>query len=561
MKRRTAYARIRTALKALAFGGLVIAATGFVDEYFEVSRNIDIFNSLYRQVNRYYVDTVDAGRLMQAGIDAMLSTLDPYTRYIPESKAEDYRFVTTGTYGGIGASIRLKGDYVCLLEPYEGFPAQQAGLQAGDLIVAVDSLPMTGKSSDEVSHALKGKPGTFVTLTVDRGGKRITETLTREEIKIPNVPYAGLLQDGIGYIRLSGFTDRAGREVRTAMKDLLKEERLTGVVLDLRGNPGGLLHEAINVANVFVPKGVEVVHTRGRMKEWNKVYLTLDDAVDDSIPLVVLVNSGSASAAEIVAGALQDLDRAVVIGQRTYGKGLVQITRPLSYNTQVKMTSSRYYIPSGRCIQALDYSHRNPDGSVGKIPDSLITAFRTLAGRPVFDGGGILPDIVMPSSAASGVMAGLLGRMLIFDFATAYHATHDSIGPVGQFEAGSAEYAAFRKFLAERAYSDSSSGRRELEAFHRAAESEKVLDLLRPEYTALKRKMETSGNAQLDAAEEEIRDRLGEEICSRYGWQRGRILASLRHDPTLRKAIGVLTQPGEAASILNGTFDAGDQTK
>ncbi|MBP6428403.1 MAG: S41 family peptidase, partial [Bacteroidia bacterium] len=371
-----------------------ITSYSFVDNYFEVSKNLDIFSSLYREVNMYYVDSVDPGKIMKKGIDEMLSSLDPYTNYIPESNIEDYRFMTTGQYGGIGAVIRPKGDYVIVSDPYEGFPADKAGLRAGDVILEIDGKTTKNKKTDEISRALKGSPKTEVKLLIKREGeeKPFEKILVREEIKVKPVPYYGMLDNKIGYIKLNSFTENCAKDVAEALKELKLKNNLSGLVLDLRGNPGGLLHEAVNTSNIFIPRGQEIVSTKGRYKDADRPYKAVNEAIDTELPLAVLVNSGSASASEIVSGSLQDLDRAVVIGQRTFGKGLVQTTRPLSYNSQLKITTSKYYIPSGRCIQALDYTHRNEDGSVGKIPDSLVSEFKTKAGRKVYDGGGIKPD-------------------------------------------------------------------------------------------------------------------------------------------------------------------------
>jgi len=445
-------------LLPLAIASTVLGVYSFrnpEENIFELSRNLDIFTTVLRELTVYYVDTPEPKALVEEGIHAMLESLDPYTQFIPEEEADDYRFMTTGQYGGIGAMIGQRNETVIITDPYEGFPAQKSGLMAGDVIIAIDGKSIMGKKYDEVSRMLKGQPRTALTVTVERMGEKqpITKTLTREEISIPNVPFYGVIGNEVGYIRLSGFTDDAGAEVRKAVEDLVQKKKVKGIVLDLRGNPGGLLNEAVNVANVFIDKGQEVVSTRGKVKEWDKVYRTESSAVDTKTPVAVLVNSGSASAAEIVAGTLQDLDRAIVIGQRTFGKGLVQTTRPLLYNAQLKITTAKYYIPSGRCIQTLDYSHRNADGSVGKVPDSLISEFRTRGGRKVYDGGGITPDFASDTPFVSSISEALISNYVIFDYATYYRSLHPSISPAREYRLNEQEYEAFISWQGSREYS------------------------------------------------------------------------------------------------------------
>ena len=557
------FGRYKGFVLVLCSGIILFCSAAFVDSYFELSRNLDIFSSLFRQVNTVYVDSLDSGKLMQKGIDAMLGSLDPYTTFIPESKADDYRFMTTGLYGGIGATIRAKGDYICVNEPYEGFPAQKNDLRAGDLILELDGKSMKGKKTDEISHLLKGKPGTEVKITIQRAGEKkpLVKTLTREEIKVKSVPYAGILKENIGYIRLTGFTEGAGNAVKEALKTLKQQHELAGVILDLRGNPGGLLNEAVNVSNVFVPKGLEIVSTRGKIKEWSKSYKAINDAEDEKIPLVVLVNSGSASASEIVSGSLQDLDRGVILGQRTFGKGLVQSTRPLSYNTQVKITTAKYYIPSGRCIQALDYSHRNADGSVGKVPDSLMTAFRTQGGRKVFDGGGILPDLSVEARRYSGITTSLLNENLIFDYATTYQVDHPVIAPPIAFRVNAAEFGDFQKFISSREYKYTTASEKELENVKKSAVEEKYFDKIKPEIEALQKRIAANKKEDVTENKDEIIRKLSEEIASRYYFQVGRIEASLQSDPEIEKATEILKAPEWYRSILDGTYKPADEAK
>jgi len=386
---------------------VLVMSFGFVtlkDKEFEIVKNLDIFYSLFNELNRFYVDDTKPDKLIESAIDGMLTSLDPYTSFIPEEDMDDFTFMTTNQYGGIGALIRKGGEYAIVSEPYENFPAQAGGLKAGDTIVSIDGITTRGKEISTVSELLKGTPNTTLKLQIKRMGVKglLEKSLTRQQITIPNVPYYGMAGDRVGYIRLSNFTKDAGREAHDAVK-ALKEQGAGAIILDLRGNPGGLLIEAVNVSNIFIGKDQEIVSTRGKVKQWDNVYKTTSDPVDTKIPLVVLVNRGSASASEIVAGSLQDLDRAVIVGQRTFGKGLVQTTRPLSYNSQLKVTTAKYYIPSGRCIQAVDYTHRNPDGSVGIIPDSLIREFKTSNGRKVFDGGGIAPDVALEPPQLSNI--------------------------------------------------------------------------------------------------------------------------------------------------------------
>lgn len=547
----------------LCTGALSFFSAAFVDRYFEVSKNLDIFSSLFRQVNTVYVDSVDSGKLIQKGIDEMLESLDPYTTFIPESKADDFRFVTTGVYGGIGATIRMNGDYVCVSEPFEGFPAQKSDLRAGDKIIELDGNSMKGKTTNDISRLLKGKPGTQLVVIVQRNGEKtpLVKTLTREEIKMKSVPYAGIVQEKIGYIRLTGFTEGTGNEVKEALKKLKQQQELSGVILDIRGNPGGLLNEAVNVSNIFIAKGQEIVHTRGKLTDWNKTYKAINEATDDKIPLVVLVSSGSASASEIVSGSLQDLDRAVILGQRTYGKGLVQTTRPLSFNTQVKITSAKYYIPSGRCIQALDYTHRNADGSVGKIPDSLKTEYRTAGGRKVYDGGGILPDIALEGTSVSGITATLLSKNLVFDYATSYRETHASIAPATSFRLGATDFDAFQKFIASAATDYTTGSEREMVNVKKSMEEEKYYPNLKPEAEALQKKITETKKAAVSANKEEIVRKIKEEIASRYYYQVGRIEVSIQDDPEILKAAEILKSPEWYRSILDGTYKPVEEAK
>jgi carboxyl-terminal processing protease len=406
------------------------------DRYFEISKNIETFNMLFKELNRHYVDDVDPSELMTIGIEAMLESLDPYTVFLSGAELDNYRMVTTGQYGGIGARIgSIDGDIV-VTDPYENFPAYNAGLRAGDKIIEVDGKPTKGYDTEAISEILRGQPGTNVKVKVERtvANKTMDLTIVRGDITIKNVPYFGLISNEIGYIKLSNFAENAGKEVADALTALKEEHQIKGVVLDLRGNGGGLLHEAVNVTNVFVDKGAEVVSTKGKEVENDKVYKTLNKAIDTEIPLVVLTDRGSASASEIVSGSIQDLDRGVVIGQSTFGKGLVQITRPLPYKSKLKVTTSKYYIPSGRCIQAIDYGNRHLDENATQIPDSLRKAFKTQAGRTVLDGAGIDPDISVPMETISNISISLLNNNHIFNYATIFWNANESLRDNSKFK-------------------------------------------------------------------------------------------------------------------------------
>lgn len=529
-----------------------ISIYSFSEDYFEISRNLDIFSTMFRELNIYYVDDVKPGELMKKGMDSMLESLDPYTNYIPESEIEDYRFMTTGQYGGIGALIGQRNNEVIITDPYEGFPAQKADLRAGDVIIALDGKSIEGKKYDEISKLLKGQPKTPVKITVKREGEAnpIEKNLLREEIKINSVTYSGILSDSIGYIRLTSFTENAGMEVKNALTTLEGKTKLKGVILDLRGNPGGLLNEAVNIVNIFVNKGSEVVSTKGKAKEWDKTYHALNNPVDTEIPVAVLVSSSSASASEIVSGSLQDFDRGIVIGQRTFGKGLVQTTRPLSYGAQLKVTTAKYYIPSGRCIQALDYSHRNEDGSVGKIPDSLITQFKTKSGRIVFDGGGVMPDYVTEIRMLSPITQSLITKYLIFNYATYYRINHATIAPSKEFHLSDAEYNDFVKWLSGKDYDYTTKSEKLLDDFKTASEKEKYFSSAEKEYDLLKKKVAHDKVADLQKFKDEIKEVLENEIVSRYYFQKGQIEASFNDDVEIKKAIEALHDKSVYNSIL-----------
>ena len=530
-----------------------IISIGFVGNHFEIAKNIDIFTTLYKELNTFYVDETDPGDLMKKSIDEMLKSLDPYTSYIPESEIEDFRFQTTGQYGGIGAMITKIGDYVVISEPYENFPAQKAGLIAGDKILEINGVNAKGKTTEEVSKVLKGQPNTSVTLLIERphSEKPFEVTFNREQVSVASVPYSEYILEGIGYIRLRSFTRNCSKDLKNAIIELKKKQDLQGLILDLRSNPGGLLNESVNIVNLFVDKGEEVVSTKGKIKSWDKTYVATNMPLDTKVKLVVLINSSSASASEIVSGSIQDLDRGIVIGQRSYGKGLVQQTRKLSYNSQLKLTVAKYYIPSGRCIQALDYSNRNEDGSVGKIADSLMTAFSTRNGRVVKDGGGILPDIVVNSEKFGMIIPSLLKERLFFHYATDYHFSNDSIS--GDFVFSDSDFNDFVSYLSDKEYTYKTETEIALQELKKQATEEGYFSAFSEEYNTLVLKMKENKNDDLQKNKDDIKEILTSEIMSRYFYQKGRIKAGLNFDVEVKKAVEIIQDTEAYFNILGST--------
>jgi carboxyl-terminal processing protease len=541
---------------AVVGGGAFTISAG--DSFFEISKNLEIFTELYKELNIYYVDDTQPGKLMKTGIDAMLASLDPYTQYIPESDIEDYRFMTTGQYGGIGALIKKKDNSVVISEPYEGFPAMKAGIWAGDEIVEVEGRKIAGMNTEDVSKLLKGQAGSSVkVLTRRNNGEPTLHTLVREEIKIPDVPFKGVLDNtnGIGYIKLNSFTQTAGQEVRNAIKEL-KDKGATKLVLDLRGNGGGLLRESVNIVNLFVPKNQLVVETKGRIPEWDKSYKTLSEPLDADIPLVVLVDGQSASASEIVSGALQDLDRAVIIGERTYGKGLVQQTRDLFYNSKLKVTVAKYYIPSGRCIQKLDYAHRDSTGKATEVEEGAIAEFKTRNGRPVFDGRGVLPDLQVEDPELAKVVGGLYGSDLIFDFATRYRLSHESIGEPEKFLITDAIYNEFLEFVRGKEFNYDTETVEALASLEEKAKKERYYEHASDAINALRRAITPDRSEDLVRFRKDIEEVLRNELVSRYHYQTGRARAAMDTDPYVRKAVEVLNGDSYPV-ILAGTGRVG----
>lgn len=528
---------------------LLMVFSAYKLDYFEINKQLDIFANLFREVNMIYVDDTDPAKLMDKAIENMLKELDPYTTYIRESDVEEFRIQTTGLYGGIGSTIRKVEDRVLIIQPYKNYPADKAGLKGGDRILSIDGIKMNGKSTDEVSRLLKGSPGTEVEIEVERAGETLVKTLKREEIKMNSVPYYGMVDDKIGYIMLSSFTPTASQEVSDALKALKKDNELEGVILDLRNNPGGLLNEAVNVANIFIEKGQEVVSTRGKIKEVENSYRTTRNPDDTEIPLAVLLNSGSASASEIVAGTMQDLDRGVVLGTRSFGKGLVQQSRQLSYGAQAKITIAKYYTPSGRCIQAINYAERNEDGSVSKVPDSLRTAFKTQNGRTVFDGGGIDPDIKIEQPRLANILFSLVQQNLIFDFATQYARKHPTVEAPRKFRLSDAEYDEFLNFLEDKNYHYTTDTEEMLTELAEAARDEEYEQII-PEIMRLKEEYHSVKQKDLLNFKNQIRRVLEEEIIARYYYQEGRLEHSKAEDPVIARSVEVLRDQNGYRQIL-----------
>jgi len=530
---------------------VLISSFSFTDGYFEIAKNLDIFTTVYRELNNYYVDETDPGKLMKTAIDKMLKSLDPYTNYIPESEIEDFKFMTTGQYGGIGAVITKRKDFVFISEPYEGFPAQKAGLIAGDKILEIDGESAKGKNTEEVSKALKGQPNTEVKLLIERPyqDKPFTVNFKREKISVKSVPFYSFIDEGIGYIKLRSFTRDCSSDVKNALLELKKQGELSGLILDLRNNPGGLLNESVSIVNLFVEKGQEVVSTKGKIESWDKTYKASKPHVDLTTPIIVLINQSSASASEIVAGAIQDLDRGIVIGKRSFGKGLVQQTKKLSYNSQLKLTVAKYYIPSGRCIQALDYSNRNEDGSVGKIPDSLMTAFKTKNGRTVFDGGGIKPDIEVEQEDISNLIVSLIRERLFFDYATLYK--HRNLSIDSLFSISDDDFISFKDFLSDKSYDYKTETEKALEVLKTTSENENYFNLLEDQYVNLFNEFELNKKNDLERNRQIINEILSEEISSRYYFQEGRIRTSIEYDNDIKEAIKYLKQENLYNDILS----------
>ena len=517
---------------------------------FEVLKNLEIMDQIYEHLDLYFVDEPQNGKLSKTGIDAMLKELDPYTVYYHESNIEDYRLMTTGQYGGVGALVRRMGDDTYFAEPYEGNPAQKSGIKAGDKIVAIDGKNMHKKSTDEVSSALKGPKGTTIKVEVERKGEGIKLIdITRDEIKIPDVPYSGILENKIGYVKLNSFTQTAASDVKSAIEKM-KDEGMEKLILDLRGNGGGLLIEAVKIVNFFVPQNTVVVTTKGRVKEENRVYKTLEEPIAENIKLVVLIDDGSASASEIVAGSLQDLDRAVVIGQTSYGKGLVQRTYDLKYGSKVKITIAKYYTPSGRCVQRLEYYDKENGSKAKEVPDSLLKTFQTKGGRKVIDGRGIEPDIATELEDLSRLAGMLLTGNHIFNFATDFAIKNKTIAAAGIFKLSDAEYNEFKAYVLAQEFKYNTASEEMLKKVKETAEKEGYFEDVKSEYDQMLTKLTPSKERDLDKFKTEISEMLENEIVSRYYFQKGRTLDSFRYDRALNKAKSVLLNDSEYNGVL-----------
>lgn len=545
-----------TIRKSFAAGALLVGifSFSFVDDLFEISKNTDIFMAVYKDLNINYVDEVTPSKLMKTGIDAMLDDLDPYTEYIPESEIENYKLKYVSTqYGGVGSSIISRDGKIIISETFRDFPAQKADVRSGDEILQINAVPLKGKTSEQVSLMLKGPKGTPVTLLIRRPAvnQPIEKKLTREEIKQDNVTYYGMLANGVGYIKLDKFLENSGQEVKDALLDLQKNN-LKGLVLDLRYNGGGILQEAVKIVNLFVDKDVKVVTQRGRNIEKTINYKTFSTALEPNLPLVVLVNNRSASASEIVAGSLQDLDRAVIIGQRSFGKGLVQQTFNLPYNSLVKITVAKYYTPSGRCIQALDYTHRDSEGSVVKVADSLISQYKTRSGRFVYDGSGIYPDVFVKPLRYNLITQTLASKFYIFDYATHYRNENASIPSADKFKLSDSEYNKFVSFLSGKDYGYKTKTEKLLSDLKDEADKENKLAEIKAEFDALNSKVSHSKKNDLLQFKEEIRKVLENEIVSRYYFERGRIEQGFQYDKDMNEALKVIADRSVFASILKG---------
>ncbi len=542
---------IKRSIKILGVGMIGFIALATVpkdhDRLFEISKNIEIFTNLYKEINTYYVDDLNPAKLMRIGIDAMLESLDPYTNYISESEIEGFRYITEGKYNGIGADFAKINGEVTLIAPYEDSPATKAGLKAGDVIIAIDGKEVAGKSSEDINKFMQGYPGTEVSLRIKRPGegKERTLALTREEVNVENVPYSGMLDKDIGYIALTTFTRNAGRNVANALKDLQKENPdLKGVVFDLRGNGGGLLAEAVNVSNVFINKNELVVTTKGKVIDWDRSFKTLNKPVDTDIPVAVLIDKGSASASEIVSGVIQDLDRGILVGQRSYGKGLVQNTKDIGYNSKVKMTIAKYYVPSGRCIQGVEYA----DGTPVNIPDSLRTPFKTKNGRVVLDGGGVKPDVYLDKGESAKVISSLNSKHLIFDYVTQYCQNKETIDAVETFKFS--DFENFIAYLDKKNFSYNTNTEKALKKLKAASEKEEYDEALAGEFKDIEEKIKEAKKKDMYRFQKEISDQIEKEIVSRYYFQKGKIQIGLRNDVEIKEAITVLNDSGKYDTLL-----------
>lgn len=528
---------------------------------FEVSKQLEIFNALVKEVEMFYVDSIDVEKTVKRGIDAMLGGLDPYTEYYPEQNMDELRIISTGEYGGIGAYIRQRDEGVIIVEPFENMPAATNGLRAGDRIMAIDTVNTEKLSSDKVSELLKGVPNTKMKIKIQRPGEKKPQTVevTRKQIFVNAVTHYGVYNNDVGYIYISTFHDKTAQEVKSAYEDLCKNHHIKSLILDLRNNGGGVLEAAVQVVNMFVPKGKEVVSTKSKVSQWDRIYRTSNEPIDTVMPLAVLINGGSASASEILSGALQDMDRAVLVGQRSFGKGLVQSPRELPYNGNVKVTMSKYYIPSGRCIQQIDYSHRNADGSVGNIPDSLTSVFHTSNGRPVRDGGGVSPEFKVEEPKTPTLMYYLLSDYVLFDFVTEYVQKHKTIPPAKDFEVTDEDFEAFKAYAKEKNFKYDRQSEKLLKNLKEVASFEGYMDDDSTLFKALEAKLTPEIGRDFDRFKDEIKKMMGSEIVKRYYFQKGELVYSLKADSVMDKAIEVLGKPELIKETLSTPKDKGEE--
>ena len=536
---------------------IAVAFFGFKkgdDRNFQIAKNLDIFNAIVKELDMFYVDTIDPNKTIREGIDNMLYSLDPYTVYYPENDQDELEMMVKGSYGGIGSLIRYnpKLQYTVIAEPYEGMPAAESGLKAGDILLEIDGKDL--KNNSDVSTLLRGQVGTSFKLKVQRPGVKepLEFTIVRRSIQMPTIPYYGIMEGQVGYINLSSFSGTPSKGFKNAFLDL-KKQGATSLVIDLRNNGGGLLDQAVEIVNFFVPRGKTIVTTKGKIKQASNTYKTLREPLDTDIPIAVLVNSGTASSSEILSGSLQDLDRAVIVGNRTYGKGLVQVPRSLPYGGNLKITTSKYYIPSGRCVQAIDYAHRNEDGSVARIPDSLTTVFHTAAGREVRDGGGVSPDIEVKQERLPNILYYLVRDNLIFDYATDYCLKHPVIASAEKFELTDADYTDFKNKVKGADFKYDQQSEKILKTLKEAAEFEGYMKEASDEFKALENKLSHNLDRDLDYFSKDIKEMISEEIIKRYYYQRGAIIQQLKGDNELDEAVKILTNPERYQQILSVT--------
>lgn len=543
----------------LLLWGSIVPGQAQKDNRFEVSKNLDIFNALVKEVEMFYVDSVDVEKIMRRGINAMLGSLDPYTEYYPEQEMDKLKMMITGEYGGIGSYIRGRQEGgVYIVEPFEGMPAALAGLKAGDRILAIDTVDVTNKTSDEVSNLLKGVPNTKMVLKIQRPNEKKPREveLIRKQILVDQVTYYGVRGDGVGYIYLKGFTDKSAQEVKNAFEDLKKNHQIKSLILDLRNNGGGLLESATQIVSMFVPKGKEVVSTKGKISQWDRTYRTANEPLDTVMPMAVLINGNSASAAEIVSGSLQDMDRAVLVGSRSFGKGLVQSTRELPYNGSVKITMSKYYIPSGRCIQQMDYTHRKADGSIDAIPDSLTSVFYTSKGRPVRDGGGVRPEFEIEEEEMPTMMYYLVTDFILVDFVTDWTQKHKTIPSVDEFTVSDEDFEAFKNYAKEKDFTCDRQSEKLLKNLKEVAKFEGYTERDSTIFNELEARLTPDLDRDFDLYKDQVKKLLASEIVKRYYYQKGELLESLKGDEVLEKALEVLGDP----ELYNKTLSTPEKT-